>query len=57
MLHKNDYFRSYHPHYLHSYSYPEPISPHIYFGQSNGTDSYVFLVKNNETLSHSEVAG
>jgi hypothetical protein len=25
-------FRSYHPHYLQSLSYPQPFTPHFYFG-------------------------
>lgn len=26
-------FRSYHPHYLHSYSYPQPSTLHMYYGR------------------------
>jgi hypothetical protein len=42
--------RSYHPHYLHSYSYPSPVTPHLYFGQLNESKQYVFLVSSNGSL-------
>lgn len=36
-IHNNETFahelRSYHPHYLNSYSYGEPLTPHIYYGE------------------------
>ena len=50
-MNKNLPFRSYHPHYLHSYSYAEPVTPHFYFAQLNPMNRPVFFVKDNDTFS------
>lgn len=57
MLKESQIFRSYHPHYLHSYSYPIPITPHFFFGQvSRSSKRPVFQVRDNETLSGEDVS-
>lgn len=37
-------FRSYHPQYLHSYSYAQPSTLHLYYGRVVGNRP-VFLIK------------
>jgi hypothetical protein len=37
-------FRSYHPHYLHSRSYPTPSTFHLYYGRVE-SNSPVFLIQ------------
>lgn len=38
------HLRSYHPHYINSISYPQPMTPHIYYGEVIGPKA-VFLYK------------
>jgi len=40
-------FRSYHPHYLHSYSYAQPSTLHLYYGRVR-QDQPLFLIKDAE---------
>lgn len=41
-LTKYSQLNSYHPHYLISYSYPYPMTPHFYFAEIAGTDAIVY---------------
>lgn len=40
-------FRSYHPHYLHSYSYAQPSTLHLYYGRVVNNRP-LFLIKDAE---------
>lgn len=40
-------FRSYHPHYLHSYSYPQPSTLHMYYGRVMNNKP-IFLIQQGE---------
>ena len=50
----NPSFRSYHPHYLHSYSYPQPSTLHMYYG-SVANNRPVFLIRQGNEALESEL--
>lgn len=41
------HFRSYHPQYLHSYSYPQPSTLHLYYGRVMNNRP-MFLIQQGE---------
>lgn len=47
-------FRSYHPHYLHSYSYPQPSTLHMYYGRVMNNQP-VFLIQQGDQATESEL--
>jgi hypothetical protein len=46
--------RSYHPHYINSISYPNPMTPHIYYGEVVGVKP-VFHFKNIDLWDPSSI--
>ena len=55
LLKREEKLYHYKPHYLHSYSYPQPITPHFYYGQLNNDGRPVFFVKENQTFRGEDV--